>query len=122
MSDNDPLRDLGQRIQSAKQSYEVEPKVEDHHSGLQHAWRMVIELVSGMAIGFGLGYGLDVLFGTLPILMIVFTLLGFVAGVRTMLSTAREIQKDQVINRSEKSERNKSVSYTHLTLPTTGIV
>ena len=68
---------------------------------------MVIELVSGMAIGFGLGYGLDVLFGTLPILMIVFTLLGFVAGVKTMLSTAREIQKDQVINRSEKSERNK---------------
>jgi ATP synthase protein I len=60
-----------------------------------------------MAIGFGLGYGLDVLFGTLPILMIVFTLLGFVAGVRTMLSTAREIQKDQVMNRSEKSERNK---------------
>ena len=107
MSDNDPLRDLGQRIQSAKQNYEVEPKVEDHHSGLQHAWRMVIELVSGMAIGFGLGYGLDVLFGTLPILMIVFTLLGFVAGVRTMLSTAREIQKDQVISRSEKSERNK---------------
>ena len=72
MSDNDPLRDLGQRIQSAKQSYEVEPKVEDHHSGVQHAWRMVIELVSGMAIGFGLGYGLDVLFGTLPIFMIVF--------------------------------------------------
>ena len=60
-----------------------------------------------MAIGFGLGYGLDALFGTLPIFMIVFTLLGFVAGVRTMLSTAREIQKDQVINRSEKSERNK---------------
>ena len=60
-----------------------------------------------MAIGFGLGYGLDVLFGTLPIFMIVFTLLGFVAGVRTMLSTAREIQKDQVMNRSEKSERNK---------------
>ena len=107
MSDNDPLKDLGQRIQSAKQSSEVEPKVEDHHSGLQHAWRMVIELVSGMAIGFGLGYGLDVLFGTLPILMIVFTLLGFVAGVRTMLSTARELQKDQVINRSETSERNK---------------
>ena len=107
MTDNDPLKDLGQRIQSAKQSYEVEPKVEDHHSGLQHAWRMVIELVSGMAIGFGLGYGLDVLFGTLPIFMIVFTLLGFVAGVRTMLSTAREIQKDQVINRSGKSERNK---------------
>ena len=107
MTDNDPLKDLGQRIQSAKQSYEVEPKVEDHHSGLQHAWRMVIELVSGVAIGVGLGYGLDVLLGTLPTLMIIFTLLGFVAGVRTMLSTAKEMQKDQVINRSEKSERKK---------------
>ena len=107
MTDNDPLKDLGQRIQSAKQSYEVEPKVEDHHSGLQHAWRMVIELVSGVAIGFSLGYGLDVFLGTLPILMIIFTLLGFVAGVRTMLSTAKEMQKDQVINRSEKSERKK---------------
>ena len=107
MTDNDPLKDLGQRIQSAKQSYEVEPKVEDHHSGLQHAWRMVIELVSGVALGVGLGYGLDVLLGTLPTLMIIFTLLGFVAGVRTMLSTAKEMQKDQVINRSEKSERKK---------------
>ena len=100
--DNDPLRGLGEKIKSAKQSYENEPKVEDHHSGLQHAWRMVIELVSGLAIGFGLGYGLDVFFETLPIFMIIFTLLGFVAGVRTMLATAREVQKDHISGLNEK--------------------
>ena len=103
---NDPLRDLGEKINSAKQSYENEPKIEDHHSGLQHAWRMVIELVSGLAIGFGLGYGLDIVFGTLPIFMIVFTLLGFVAGIKTMLSTAKEVQRDQEQRLSETNERD----------------
>ena len=104
--DNDPLRGLGEKIKSAKRSYEDELKVEDHHLGLQHAWRMVIELVSGLAIGFGLGYGLDVFFGTLPIFMIIFTLLGFVAGIRTMLSTAKEVQRDQELRWSEKNERD----------------
>lgn len=104
--DNDPLRGLGEKIKSAKRSYENEPKVEDYHSGLQHAWRMVIELVSGLAIGFGLGYGLDIVLGTLPIFMIIFTLLGFVAGIRTMLSTAKEVQRDQASRLSEKNERD----------------
>ena len=106
MKDNDPLRDLGAKIESAKQNSVNKPKVEDHHSGLQHAWRMVIELVSGLAIGFGLGYGLDIVFGTLPIFMIIFTLLGFVAGIRTMLSTAKEVQRDQKQRFSEKNERD----------------
>ena len=106
MKDNDPLRDLGAKIESAKQNSVDKPKVEDHHSGLQHAWRMVIELVSGLAVGFGLGYGLDIAFGTLPIFMIIFTLLGFVAGIRTMLSTAKEVQRDQELRWSEKNERD----------------
>ena len=106
MKDNDPLRDLGAKIESAKQNSVNKPKVEDHHSGLQHAWRMVIELVSGLAIGFGLGYGLDIAFGTLPIFMIIFTLIGFVAGIRTMLSTAKEVQRDQELRLSEKNERD----------------
>ena len=106
MKDNDPLQDLGAKIESAKQNSVNKPKVEDHHSGLQHAWRMVIELVSGLAIGFGLGYGLDIVFGTLPIFMIIFTLLGFVAGIRTMLSTAKEVQRDQELRLSEKNERD----------------
>ena len=104
--DNDPLQDLGEKIKSAKRSYENDPKVEDSHSGLQHAWRMVIELVSGLAIGFGLGYGLDIVLGTLPIFMIIFTLLGFVAGIRTMLSTAKEVQRDQASRLSGKNERD----------------
>ncbi len=53
------------------------------------AWRMVIELVTGMFLGLAIGYGLDAVFGTLPIFLIIFALLGFAAGIRTMLGTAK---------------------------------
>lgn len=65
---------------------------DEHYSQAHVAWRMVLELVAGLGIGFGIGFGLDTLFGTAPWLMIVFTLLGFAAGIRTMMHTAREIQ------------------------------
>ena len=53
----------------------------------------VIELATGIMLGCGIGYGLDVLFGTLPVLLIIFSLLGFGAGVRVMMGTAREMAK-----------------------------
>ena len=55
------------------------------------AWRMVIELVTGVLIGLAIGYGLDELFGTRPILLVIFALFGFAAGVRTMVGTARKM-------------------------------
>lgn len=95
MSDRERLQDLEARIRAAKGQVEdsqQEPG-EDHHSQLEVVWRMVIELVAGLGIGFGMGYGLDWLFGTLPIFLVLFTLLGFAAGVRTMLRSAAEIQQ-----------------------------
>ena len=55
------------------------------------AWRMVLELVTGMFLGLAIGYGLDVLFGTLPIFLVIFALLGFAAGVKTMMGSARQL-------------------------------
>ena len=66
---------------------------DEHYSQAQMAWRLVIELVAGLAIGFGIGYGLDTVFGTLPWMMIVFTMLGFAAGIKTMLRSAKEMQE-----------------------------
>lgn len=57
------------------------------------AWQMVTELVAGLVIGIGIGYGLDALFATRPWFMVLFTLLGFTAGVRVMLRTAGEVSK-----------------------------
>lgn len=66
---------------------------DEHYSQAQTAWRLVIELVAGLVIGFGIGFGLDTLFGTLPWMLIVFTMLGFAAGIRTMLRSAKEMQE-----------------------------
>lgn len=55
------------------------------------AWRMVVELVAGIGLGLAIGLGLDWLFGTRPIMLVVFVLAGFAAGVKTMMRTAREV-------------------------------
>lgn len=89
--DPDRLRDLDARIAKAKgvQMPAEKPETGKAFSQGEMAWRMVIELVSGMVIGLSIGYGLDYAFGTLPIFLVIFSLLGFVAGVRTMLGTAK---------------------------------
>jgi len=61
-------------------------------------------LVAGIAIGFGIGYGLDWLFGTLPIFLILFIGFGFVAGVRTMMRTAQEVQKMHMARAADEKE------------------
>ena len=56
-------------------------------------WRMVIELVTGMLIGIGLGMSLDYLVGSEPLFLIIFSLLGFMAGVKTMIATAKKMNE-----------------------------
>lgn len=90
--DADRLAALERRIAEMRTKDAPRPHGSEHYSQAHLAWRMVIELVAGILVGFGIGYGLDAAFGTLPWLMVVFTLLGFAAGVRTMIASAREVQ------------------------------
>ncbi len=85
------LRALEDRIAKAKASLNPPKVTQDQHSMAQVGWRMVIELVTGLGLGAGIGYGLDVLVGTLPLFLVLFTLLGFAAGVRTMMQSAKEL-------------------------------
>jgi len=87
------LRALDERLQELRRKDERPPRGQGSHRQAELGWRMVIELVSGLLVGFAIGYGLDRLFGTLPWLLVIFTLLGFAAGVRVMLRSAAEFQK-----------------------------
>ncbi len=98
------LEQLEARISAAKKAQEPGPRQDEHYSQAQLAWRMVIELVSGLGIGFGMGYGLDYLFGTTPWLMVVFTMLGLAAGIKTMLRSAQEIQDKKMAEEAEKRD------------------
>lgn len=95
-SEPDPerLKALEKRIEAAKGK--PKPERSQTAKGLSQgevAYRMVIELATGILVGVGIGYGLDVLMGTLPVFLAIFSLVGFAAGVRTMLGTARQLQE-----------------------------
>ena len=106
MSTPDPqkLTELENRIARMKAATAPKPAKEEHYTMANMAWRMVIELVAGIAIGFGIGYGLDWLFGTMPIFLVLFIGLGFVAGVRTMMRTAQEVQNMHMARAADEKE------------------
>jgi len=95
---------LEARIEAAKPVKSEKSHNDEHYSQAHLAWRMVIELVVGLGIGFGIGYGLDRLFGTIPIFLVLFTLLGMAAGIKTMLRSAREIQETKLAEAADKED------------------
>ena len=73
----------------------MEP-VQNKFSAAEVGWRMIIELTAGVFLGFGVGYGLDFLFDTRPVFILILTLFGFAAGVKTMMRSARELQNKEL--------------------------
>lgn len=98
------LRDLGDRIEALKAKGAPKHHSEEHYSQANVAWRMVIELVAGLGLGFAIGMGLDAVFGTKPFLMVVFIFFGLAAGVQTMLRTARDLQNNGLDAAQEEGE------------------
>ena len=71
--DPDRLRALEARLKQVKgEAKKADVSVGTGFSQGEVAWRMIIELVTGMVIGMGIGYGLDLLFGTLPVCLIIY--------------------------------------------------
>lgn len=94
--DPDRLRALEARLETVKGKAAPKARGETGKGFSQGevAWRMVLELVTGMVIGMGIGYGADLLFGTLPVFLVIFALLGFAAGIKTMLRTATQMNAE----------------------------
>ena len=103
LMDDDIARDLKKNSADIKSLSERNYDSSSTPRGVQQikqssiAYRMMVELVVGMVFGISIGYGLDFLFSTFPIFLVIFSLLGFAAGIRVMLQTANQINivKDQ---------------------------
>jgi ATP synthase protein I len=91
--DSERLAQLEARIEALKGQTGRKPKRADEgFSQGEVAWRMVLELVTGMGLGLAIGYGIDTLAGTMPLFLVIFALLGFAAGIKTMLGTAKQLE------------------------------
>jgi len=98
----DKLAVLGERIAAAREA--GRPKrghAGDEYKAGTVAWRMVTELVVGVLVGGAIGWGLDHVFGTLPLFLIVMGFFGFAAGIRTMMRSAEEIRRAEAASRAE---------------------
>ncbi len=89
-----PIKTLDKRLAEARgKSQESPPEKKDKNlppgSALGLAMRVGVELVSALAIGLVIGWLLDYQFGTKPWLMLVFILLGGVAGILNVYRMAR---------------------------------
>jgi ATP synthase protein I len=99
------LTELDRRIRAARQAREPKRgKAGDKFTMANMAWRMTFEMVVAGIVGAAMGWGLDALLGTLPLFLIVFILLGFAAGIRTVMRSAQEIQDKQAAEAAEKED------------------
>ena len=90
-SKKENLDQLDKKIEEFKSKNE---KIRPKRLKVQNdGWRMVIELVTGMILGVSLGIALDYILGSQPLFLIVFALLGFMAGVKTMIATAKKMNE-----------------------------
>ena len=110
MTDPDPqkLNELGKRLdelQTRQAAGTKRPPLSQ--SGI--AARFASELVAGLIVGGGLGWGIDWLFGhfgfhTKPAFMIVFFMLGAAAGIRNVMRAAAEINAEIATKRSDEEK------------------
>ena len=101
----DPLKTLGAKIDAVRDGRKPKPKAPGgKYSAAGFGWRMTIDLVTGVFVGAAIGWGLDSLFGTLPIFLIVMVLFGFAAGVKVMLRSVEDYQKDQAAAPAEERD------------------
>jgi len=80
----DPLKELGERLDKARQTRR-QPVSEAPQTGAGSAlalgWRIGLELVVAVVVGFFIGWAIDKWLGTRPWGMIVFFFLGVAAGM-----------------------------------------
>ena len=108
--DPDRLNDLGRRVDEAQKRQAAGAK-RPPPTQMGIAGRFATELVAAVVVGGGLGWGIDWLFGyfgfhTRPVFMIVFFVLGAVAGIRNVMRAATEINAN-IAARAAKADEEK---------------
>jgi ATP synthase protein I len=111
MSDNAPepedLRSLGERLDELKRQNRP-PKQAVAPSSGEIAIRFATELLSAVVVGAAIGWGLDWLLGTRPILTVVLFLLGAAAGIRNVSRASKEItERTSAAARAAEEEKER---------------
>jgi F0F1-type ATP synthase assembly protein I len=93
---NKPLPSLDalqRKIDSARPHGDEDVTPDSTTAGFGKAMHLGMELIVGVGVGGIIGYWIDQWLGTLPVFFILLFFLGFAAGLRNMLRSAKTMDK-----------------------------
>jgi ATP synthase protein I len=109
MSEDDPesrrLAEIEERLRKARERRGEVRQVESPNSKLGIAFRLVTELLAAVIVGGALGWGLDRIFGTGPLLLIVMFMVGVAAGIFNVVRAAQQLNRDQAAKDADGAKR-----------------
>ena len=94
MVDEDKLRELKDRIETAKSSNTSNTK-KNKESGAGFGFKISTEIIAALVVGVGIGLIVDKYLGTKPFGLIIFFIFGALAGFLNVYRVMRRIEKQQ---------------------------
>ena len=90
------LKEISTRLEIAKKKIKKnERKLESRNAAsLGKALKISTELVAAVVVGTTMGYILDSWFGTKPLLIICFFMIGVAAGIMNVFKAAKRMEKN----------------------------
>ena len=88
---NNKVKELDERIALLRKKIEEKPYKKKNNSSLTLVGNVILELCAGILVGASIGYFLDKLFGTVFVFMLIFTLLGLVAGILNLYRKLKDL-------------------------------
>ena len=92
MVDEDKLKELKDRIETAKSSNTLNTK-KNKESGAGFGFKISTEIIAALVVGVGIGLIVDKYLGTKPFGLIIFFIFGALAGFLNVYRVMRRIEK-----------------------------
>ena len=92
MVDKDKLKELRDRIETAKSSNTPNTK-KNKESGAGFGFKISTEIIAALVVGVGIGLIVDKYLGTKPFGLIIFFIFGALAGFLNVYRVMRRIEK-----------------------------
>ena len=91
-----PLKEISARLKIAKSKVNNANTKNSkmNSSNLGNAFKISTEFVAAVVVGSTIGFILDNLFGTKPWLIIIFFIIGVIAGMLNVIKSAKVMQKN----------------------------
>ena len=94
MVNDDKLKDLKERIDTAK-SLNTPPPKKKKEGGAGFGFKISTEIIAALVVGVGIGLIVDNYFNTKPIGLIIFFIFGALAGFLNVYRVMRRIEKQR---------------------------